>query len=62
VEALQAQLIAASRRREAVIIGSVLLVAGLVWIALERAPGWPGWGLAATGAGWLLATRRSLST
>jgi ubiquinone biosynthesis protein len=46
---LRAEMRAAARRREAVILGAALLAGGLVWVALARAPQWPGWALLAVG-------------
>jgi ubiquinone biosynthesis protein len=46
-----------ARRREAVTIGAAILLGGLVWLALERGSGWPGWALLALGAGWILVGR-----
>src|SRR5262245_2466291 len=46
-------------RRDAVTVASVLLGAGLVWLAVSHNPAWPGWVLSVAGAAWLLATWRS---
>ncbi len=47
---LRAALSRATRRRDAVILGAALLLGGLVWLAVARAPLWVGWGLLGTGA------------
>ena len=52
--ALRAQLRASGRRRDAVTLGAALLVAGFVWLALQRGHEWLGWGLLAGGAAKLL--------
>ncbi len=46
-----------ARRREAVTIGAAILLGGLVWLALDHGPAWPGWGLLVLGAGWILVGR-----
>jgi ubiquinone biosynthesis protein len=46
------------RRREAVTIGSAILLGGLVWLALGRQESWPGWTMLALGAAWVLIGRR----
>jgi ubiquinone biosynthesis protein len=46
---LQLQLQAASRRRDALVLGSALLFGGLVWLAAARPPLWLGWLLLAAG-------------
>jgi len=38
-----------ARRRDAAIIGSALLLGGLVWLGTARDPAWLGWTLLATG-------------
>jgi ubiquinone biosynthesis protein len=55
VDELRAELRAAERRREAVTLGAALLAAGLVWLAVGRAPDWLGWGLLAAGFATLAA-------
>jgi hypothetical protein len=45
------------RRREAVTIGSAILLGGLIWLILGRAPEWPGWSMLVLGAGWILLGR-----
>ncbi|HEU4530767.1 MAG TPA: ubiquinone biosynthesis regulatory protein kinase UbiB [Steroidobacteraceae bacterium] len=45
-------------RRDRVTVASVLLGAGLVWVALSHNPTWPGWILAAIGAVWLIVSWR----
>ncbi|HTY50906.1 MAG TPA: ubiquinone biosynthesis regulatory protein kinase UbiB [Steroidobacteraceae bacterium] len=55
---LEQMLAQSARRREAVTIGAAILLGGLVWLALARRPAWPGWGLLALGAGWIVAARR----
>ncbi len=45
------------RRREAVTIGSAILLGGLVWLALGRQEGWPGWSMLILGAAWILIGR-----
>jgi ubiquinone biosynthesis protein len=55
LDELRAELRAAERRREAVTLGAALLAAGLVWLAVGRAPDWLGWGLLAAGFATLAA-------
>ena len=59
VEALRAEIRRANRRRDAFTVGAVVLLAGLVWLALDRTI-WPGWTLTALGVGGLLAAHRLL--
>ena len=59
VEALRAEIRRANRRRDAFTVGAVVLLAGLVWLALDRTI-WPGWTLTALGVGGLLAAHRFL--
>jgi ubiquinone biosynthesis protein len=54
MEELRAQLHADGRRRDAVTLGAALLLGGLVWLAVGRAPAWPGWVLLAAGLARLL--------
>ncbi len=56
---LREALRAAARRRDVVTAASAVLLAGLVWLALDP-HGWPGWGLAGGGAGALAAAYRWL--
>jgi ubiquinone biosynthesis protein len=45
------------RRREAVTIGSAILLGGLIWLGLGREAAWPGWSMLVLGAGWILVRR-----
>jgi ubiquinone biosynthesis protein len=56
---LREALRAAARRRDVVTAASAVLLAGLVWLALNP-QGWPGWGLTAGGVGALAAAYRWL--
>ncbi|MGC1458224.1 MAG: ubiquinone biosynthesis regulatory protein kinase UbiB [Steroidobacteraceae bacterium] len=47
-----------ARRREAVTIGSAILLGGLVWLALDGKASWPGWSMLILGAAWILIGRR----
>jgi ubiquinone biosynthesis protein len=59
VAALQREVREGDRRRDAITIGSAILLGGLVWLAVSRDPAWPGASLAALGVAWLaLAWRR----
>jgi ubiquinone biosynthesis protein len=40
-------------RRDAITVAGVLLLGGIVWLAVDHNPDWPGWLLTATGAIWL---------
>jgi len=57
VELLHAELRRGHRRRDAVILGAAALLGGIVWLALGHTA-WPGWTLAAAGAGWLFLVYR----
>jgi ubiquinone biosynthesis protein len=46
---LRAELRAAGRRRDAVVVGAALLAGGIVWLAVAHHPLWPGWALLAVG-------------
>ena len=59
VAALRAEIRRSNRRRDAFTVGAAVLLAGLVWLALDH-NAWPGWVLAALGAGGLLAAHRFL--
>jgi ubiquinone biosynthesis protein len=59
VEELKRAVHVTSSRRDAVTVASVLLGAGLVWLAVSHNPAWPGWVLSAAGAAWLFAAWRS---
>ncbi|HTC54289.1 MAG TPA: ubiquinone biosynthesis regulatory protein kinase UbiB [Steroidobacteraceae bacterium] len=47
-----------ARRREAVTIGSAILLGGVVWLALGQQESWPGWSMLVLGAAWILIGRR----
>jgi ubiquinone biosynthesis protein len=49
LRALKLELQAASRRRDALVLGSALFFGGLVWLAAARPPLWLGWLLLAAG-------------
>jgi ubiquinone biosynthesis protein len=49
LRALKLELQAASRRRDALVLGSALFFGGLVWLAAARPPSWLGWLLLAAG-------------
>ncbi|MGH8181984.1 MAG: ubiquinone biosynthesis regulatory protein kinase UbiB [Steroidobacteraceae bacterium] len=59
VAALRAEIRRSNRRREAFTVGAAVLLAGLVWLALDHGA-WPGWALTALGAGGLSAAHRIL--
>ena len=59
VAALRVEIRRSNRRRDAFTVGAAVLLAGLVWLALDRGA-WPGWALTALGAGGLLAAHRFL--
>ena len=52
VDLLHAELRRGHRRRDAVILGAVALLGGIVWLALGRTA-WPGWTLTGLGTAWL---------
>ena len=57
VELLHAELRRGHRRRDAVILGAAAVLGGIVWLAVGHTA-WPGWTLAAVGAGWLFLVYR----
>jgi ubiquinone biosynthesis protein len=59
VAELRAEIRRSNRRRDAFTAAAAVLLAGLVWLALDRGA-WPGWVLTALGAGGLLAAHRFL--
>ncbi|HEY2591636.1 MAG TPA: ubiquinone biosynthesis regulatory protein kinase UbiB [Steroidobacteraceae bacterium] len=57
VDSLEESLLRHGRRWEAAIIGSAILLGGLIWLAVGRSPHWPGWVMLAAGAAWVFAAR-----
>jgi ubiquinone biosynthesis protein len=58
LEALRDTIARSNRRRDLILVGSALLLGGLVWLALTAAPVWPGAGLTALGSLWLVLALR----
>lgn len=58
IEEIRAELRRAGRRRDAVTVGAVILLGGLVWLALHGSTDWPAWVLTGSGIGWLLVAVR----
>jgi ubiquinone biosynthesis protein len=58
LEALRATIGRSNRRRDLIVVGSAILLGGLVWLALAAAPVWPGAGLTALGTLWLVIALR----
>ncbi|MGQ0835936.1 MAG: ubiquinone biosynthesis regulatory protein kinase UbiB [Gammaproteobacteria bacterium] len=58
IESLKATIRESNRRRDAVTVGAVILLGGLVWLGVGHNPVWPGLALLAIGAAWLLAAWR----
>ncbi|HXR92171.1 MAG TPA: ubiquinone biosynthesis regulatory protein kinase UbiB [Steroidobacteraceae bacterium] len=58
IEALQEEIRSSSRRRDAITVGSALLLGGLVWLGVSTGTAWPGWALSIGGATWLVVAWR----
>jgi hypothetical protein len=57
LESLEDSLLRHGRRWEAAIIGSAILIGGLIWLSVGRTPEWPGWAMLVAGAAWVFAAR-----
>jgi len=59
IEALEAEIRRNGRRRDAITIGSAILLGGLVWLGAGVGTPWPGWVLSIGGTiGLVVAWRR----
>jgi ubiquinone biosynthesis protein len=58
LESLKLAIRDSNRRRNAVTIGSAILLGGLVWLGVGHQAVWPGWAMLIIGAGWLLSAWR----
>src|SRR5688572_6893017 len=58
VESLKATIRESNRRRDAVTVGAVIQLGGLVWLGVGHNPQWPGVALVAISAVWLLVAWR----
>lgn len=54
LEKMRAEMRAAGRRRNGVTVGAAILLGGLVWLGVNGAGYWPGWGLTVLGGLWIL--------
>ena len=54
LEEMRAEMRAAGRRRNGVTVGAAILLGGLVWLGVNGAGYWPGWGLTVLGGLWIL--------
>jgi ubiquinone biosynthesis protein len=54
LEEMRAEMHAAGRRRNGVTVGAAILLGGLVWLGVNGAAYWPGWGLTVLGGLWIL--------
>jgi ubiquinone biosynthesis protein len=54
LEEMRAEMRKAGRRRDGVSVGAAILLGGLVWLGVNGAGYWPGWGLTSLGACWIL--------
>jgi ubiquinone biosynthesis protein len=59
LELLRGTIHYANRRRDSIIVGSAILLGGIVWFAAAATPLWPGAGLAGLGVLWLFVAWRS---
>ena len=59
IERLRRELRESRRRRDAMLLAAAALLGGIVWLAVERDPAWPGWVLIAAAAGGAFLARRS---
>jgi ubiquinone biosynthesis protein len=58
IDTLKATIRDSNARRDIVTVGAAILLGGLVWLGVGRAPLWPGWAISALGAIWLLRAWR----
>jgi ubiquinone biosynthesis protein len=58
VRTLAVSLRASARRRDLVIVTTAVVLGGIIWLAVQRVPAWPGWLLLAGGALGLIAVLR----
>ncbi|GMU69428.1 MAG: hypothetical protein AMXMBFR37_17600 [Steroidobacteraceae bacterium] len=59
IERLRRELRESRRRRDAMLLAAAALLGGIVWLAVERDPAWPGWVLTAAAVVGALVARRS---
>jgi len=58
LEELKREVHRVGRRRDAITIGSAILLGGLVWLGMSHASDWRGWLLTLAGIAWLLVASR----
>jgi ubiquinone biosynthesis protein len=58
IAALRDELARTNARRDHATVAGIVLLGGIVWLAVERDPAWPGWLLVLGAALWLVRTLR----